>query len=113
MQSLVWTGRLVSRALWNSISNYSTNPDPIVNKKVEPHILSAVSGFPKNLSGSVIKRGKFGDDAWFTAKWRSSDVLGMFILFERICASLNLMIIFILDINNYARISCSISLFQD
>lgn len=82
MQSLVWTGRLVSRALWNSISNYSTNPDPIIGKKVEPHLLSAVSGFPKNLSGSKIKPGKFGDDAWFSAKWRTSDVLGTFILYS-------------------------------
>ena len=78
MQSLVWTGRLVSRALWNSISNYAPNPDTIAHKKVEPHILSAVSGFPKNLTGSKIKRGKYGDDAWFAAKWRTSDVLGMF-----------------------------------
>lgn len=85
MQSLVWTGRLVSRALWNSISNYSTNTDPLVNKKFEPHILSAVSGIPKNLCGSKIKKGKFGDDAWFTAKWRTSDVLGKFLFPEAQC----------------------------
>lgn len=78
MQSLVWTGRLVGRALWNSISNFSTTPDPVVNKKLEPHILSAVSGFPKNLNGSKLKQGKFGDDAWFSAKWKTSDVLGLY-----------------------------------
>lgn len=80
MQSLVWTGRLVSRALWNSISNFSTTPDPLVSKKLEPHIVSAASGFPKHLTNAKIRKGAFGDDAWFSAKWKSSDVMGVLII---------------------------------
>lgn len=80
MQSLEWTGRLVSRALWNSFSSLSRSADPAVNKKREPHILSAVSGFPKNLqTASLNTKGKFGDDAWFSAKWKTADVIGRLI----------------------------------
>ncbi|KAL1140538.1 hypothetical protein AAG570_000468 [Ranatra chinensis] len=81
MQSISWTGRVLSRALWNGITNYSANcsePNSIVKaRKREPHILSVVCGFPKELTRSKLKKGQFGDDAWFSAKFRSTDVLGV------------------------------------
>ncbi|CAH0390608.1 unnamed protein product [Bemisia tabaci] len=77
MNSLVLTGRLLSRALWNGISSYSSVADPNVSRKREPCMLSAVCGFPKDFAKSVSLRGKFGDDAWFTAKSRTADVLGV------------------------------------
>lgn len=78
MQAITWTGRLLSRAIWNGLTNYSTNcSDQNVQKKYEPHILSVVSGFPKEISSySKVKKGQFGDDAWFSAKFKTADVLG-------------------------------------
>ncbi|XP_014287398.1 protein phosphatase PTC7 homolog [Halyomorpha halys] len=79
MQAITWTGRILSRAIWNGINNYSTNctePSPPL-KKYEPHILSVVSGFPKEISQTKLKKGQFGDDAWFTAKFKTADVLGV------------------------------------
>jgi protein phosphatase PTC7 len=76
MQSIVWTGRLLSRALWNGISNYSNCAEPNVNRRHESRIVSAVCGFPKELAHARLKKGQFGDDAWFTAKYKSADVIG-------------------------------------
>lgn len=79
MQAITWTGRILSRAIWNGINNYSTNcTEPNSQKKYEPHILSVVSGFPKEISQTKLKKGQFGDDAWFTAKFKTADVLGMY-----------------------------------
>lgn len=70
----------MSRALWNGICNYSNCADPnvsaICNRKREPHIVSAVSGFPKELAHARLRKGQFGDDSWFFAKYRTADVLG-------------------------------------
>ncbi|KAK9511516.1 hypothetical protein O3M35_000155 [Rhynocoris fuscipes] len=78
MQSITWTGRIISRALWNGINNYSScESNAGLQKKREPNILSVVSGFPKELSKSKVKKGQFGDDAWFSAKVKSADVLGV------------------------------------
>jgi hypothetical protein len=76
MQSIVWTGRLLSRALWNGISNYSNCAEPNLNRRHESRIVSAVCGFPKELAHARLKKGQFGDDAWFTAKYKSADVIG-------------------------------------
>lgn len=76
MHSLVWTGRILSRALWNSITNYSNYADPNLSRKREPHILSAVCGFPKEFTNARLKKGQFGDDAWFSAKNKTADVVG-------------------------------------
>lgn len=81
MQSITWTGRIISRALWNGISNYSTaatDPNVPCAKRRDPHFLSAVSGFPKELGKTTkMKKGQFGDDAWFCAKVKAADVLGV------------------------------------
>ena len=81
MQSIGWTGRLLSRALWNGITNCSSNSSESgaasnQQKKREPHFLSVVCGFPKDFAQAKQKKGQFGDDAWFSAKIKSADVLG-------------------------------------
>nr|CAD7264006.1 unnamed protein product [Timema shepardi] len=76
-ESIVWTGRLLSRALWNGLSNYSNCVDPNLNRRNESRIVSAVCGFPKELANAKLKRGQFGDDAWFTARYKSSEVIGV------------------------------------
>lgn len=85
MQSICWTGRLLSRALWNGITNFSSNPDPQSvrgstngQKQPEPYLLSVACGFPKDRVRRLIK-GQFGDDAWFSTKCNATaDVLGMY-----------------------------------
>ncbi|KAJ8923115.1 hypothetical protein NQ315_001668 [Exocentrus adspersus] len=77
MHSLLVTGRLLSRAIWNGIANISSAPDASVQRKTEPYLVSAVSGFSKERKIQRLIKGQFGDDAWFTAKYKSSDVLGV------------------------------------
>jgi len=84
MQSIYWTGRLLSRALWNGIASYSTacgseqQPSATVacGRRREASLVSAVCGFPKDFARSRIRRGQFGDDAWFTARFRMAEVIG-------------------------------------
>lgn len=76
MHSLWLTGRLLSRAIWNGISNMSTSAD--VQRKPDAQLVSAVCGFSKERKIQRLIRGQFGDDAWFTAKYKSADVLGEF-----------------------------------
>ncbi|KAF2902119.1 hypothetical protein ILUMI_04068 [Ignelater luminosus] len=77
MHTLWLTGRLLSRAIWNGISNISTAADPNLQRKADPHIISAVCGFPKERRIQRLIKGQFGDDAWFTAKYKTADVLGV------------------------------------
>lgn len=76
MHSLWITGRLLSRAFFNGISNIATSADPNVQRKTEPHVVSAVCGFSKERTVQKMIKGQFGDDAWFITKCKSSDVLG-------------------------------------
>lgn len=79
MHSILWTGRILSRALWNSVTSRSGNcTDPKSRQQQEPFILSAVSGFAKDLKHTGIKKGQFGDDAWFVSKCKSGDAFGKF-----------------------------------
>lgn len=81
MQQIVTTGRLISRALWNGFTNLAPSNTEHVNKKREPSFLYAVCGFPKESSRKHHPiKGKFGDDAWFSAKGKATDVLGNSIL---------------------------------
>ncbi|KAH1025540.1 hypothetical protein HUJ05_010248 [Dendroctonus ponderosae] len=75
MHSLFVTGRLISRALFNGIHNFSTATDPKLQQKTEPHLVSAVCGFSKERRIQRLVKGQFGDDAWFSAKYKSTDVL--------------------------------------
>ncbi|XP_047003031.1 protein phosphatase PTC7 homolog [Schistocerca americana] len=77
MQSIVWTGRLLSRALWNGLSNYTNCGEQNLSRKRESRIVSAVCGFPKELSHAKFRKGQFGDDAYFTAKYKSAEVIGV------------------------------------
>lgn len=78
MHSLLITGRLLTRALWNGITNTATTADPQLQyRKSEPYLVSAVCGFSKERKlQRLINKGQFGDDAWFTAKYKTADVLG-------------------------------------
>ncbi|KAJ8986176.1 hypothetical protein NQ317_005650 [Molorchus minor] len=76
MHSLLVTGRFLSRAIWNGIANISAT-DPSVQRKTDPHLISAVCGFSKERKFQRLIKGQFGDDAWFTAKYKTADVLGV------------------------------------
>lgn len=76
MHSLLVTGRLISRAFWNGIANVSATSDPNIHRKPESQLISAVCGFSKERKIQRLIKGQFGDDAWFTAKYKSADVLG-------------------------------------
>lgn len=79
MHGIAWTGRIISRALWNGLSNYSSNcseTNAVLSKKKDTKLVSVVCGFPKDLVNTKVKKGQFGDDAWFSAKFKSADVLG-------------------------------------
>ncbi|XP_030751292.1 protein phosphatase PTC7 homolog [Sitophilus oryzae] len=77
MHTLFATGRLISRALLNGIHNFSTATDPKLQQKTEPFLVSAVCGFSKERKIQRLVKGQFGDDAWFSAKCKSADVLGV------------------------------------
>lgn len=63
--------RALSRILKNK---FSTFLDPL-QKSSQPHFISVVCGFPKDLRNKY-KLGKFGDDAWFTSSNSVADVIG-------------------------------------
>lgn len=81
MQSVLLYGRLLTRALVSGIYGYTTSGDVnCVTRKRELKLLTACCGFPKIWTGftaSLLKRGQFGDDACFIAKYKTSDVLGV------------------------------------
>lgn len=70
------TGRLISRALWNGISNVASVAEPGGQRRPEPQLVSAVCGFSKDRRVRQLVKGQFGDDAWFTTRYKSTDVLG-------------------------------------
>ena len=74
MQSICLTGRALSRVLFNK---FSTLIEPHLSKS-QPHFVSVVCGFPKDLLNSKYKLGKFGDDSWFMTTTRTADVIGKF-----------------------------------
>ncbi|CAO1396520.1 unnamed protein product [Diamesa hyperborea] len=73
MQSICLTGRALSRVLLNK---FSTFIEPHLSKS-QPHFVSVVCGFPKDLLNSKYKLGKFGDDSWFMTTTRTADVIGV------------------------------------
>lgn len=74
MHSLSWTSRLISRALRSS---FATLLEPNMSSKSRPHFVSVVCGFPKDLTSSKYKVGKFGEDSWFKTSTSNADVLGV------------------------------------
>lgn len=77
MHTLWLTGRLLSRAVWNGIANISSAADPNVQRRSEPYLVSAVCGFSKEKKIQKLVKGQFGDDAWFSVKHKTADVLGV------------------------------------
>ena len=47
-----------------------------MNKRREASFISAVCGFPKDFTRGRIRKGQFGDDAWFSAKFKTVEVIG-------------------------------------
>ncbi|XP_059483167.1 protein phosphatase PTC7 homolog [Neocloeon triangulifer] len=84
MQSLIWTGRNLSRALISGIcsrtqsSTSATSTESRPNAQ-QPHFVSATCGFPKQLvkRRAPAKPGQIGDDAWFVGRHKTLDVLGV------------------------------------
>lgn len=93
MHSFLITGRLLSRAIWNGIANVSTAPDPSVQRKPEAHLVSAVCGFSKERKIQRLIKGQFGDDAWFTAKYKTTDVLGNYVFITDLIEKHNLYLV--------------------
>nr|XP_037283052.1 protein phosphatase PTC7 homolog isoform X1 [Rhipicephalus microplus] len=83
MQSVLMYGRILTRALANSVFSYSTcatSPDAkYAWAKGDLGLQTVTCGFPKerNRFSIGLGRGQFGDDACFAAKYKSFDVLGV------------------------------------
>lgn len=75
MQSIFWTGRLLSRAIRNGLSNFSSATELNVSRK-HPYLVSVVCGFPKDIANGRTNKGQFGDDAWFSTNFNHADVIG-------------------------------------
>lgn len=76
MQSICWTGRVLSRALRNGLSSLSSAAELTLCRK-HPYLVSVVCGFPKDIANGRTLRGQFGDDAWFTTQFNNADVIGV------------------------------------
>lgn len=77
MQSIFWTGRLLSRALRNGLSSFSSAAELTVSKTNHPYLVSVVCGFPKDIANGRTRKGQFGDDAWFSINSNNADVIGV------------------------------------
>lgn len=76
MQSIFWTGRLLSRALRNGLASLSSAAELNVSNKKYPYLVSVVCGFPKDIANGRTRKGQFGDDAWFSTNFNNADVIG-------------------------------------
>lgn len=63
-------------------NKFSTFLEPTALQRANPHFISVVCGFPKDLR-SKYKVGKFGDDAWFTSNNKTADVIGEQNIFDK------------------------------
>ncbi|VVC89608.1 protein phosphatase PTC7 homolog [Leptidea sinapis] len=77
MHSLSWTGRVLSRAIRNGLSNLSSATEFNVSKRKHPYLVSVVCGFPKDIANGRSNKGQFGDDAWFSTHFNNADVIGV------------------------------------
>lgn len=76
MQSICWTGRILSRAIRNGLSNFSSATQVTATSRKHPHLVSVVCGFPKDIANGRTFKGQFGDDAWFSTQSSDADVIG-------------------------------------
>lgn len=79
MQSSMITVRALSRIFKNK---FSTFLETAALQRSNPHFISVVCGFPKDLRSKYMV-GKFGDDAWFTSTNKSADCIGKYLLNQR------------------------------
>ncbi|XP_065335245.1 protein phosphatase PTC7 homolog [Cloeon dipterum] len=91
MQSLIWTGRHVSRALFGGICSCSSHsqhqqyplssssPSAAATERPGPEarLVSAICGFPKSVKKRPAARNQIGDDAWFVGRHKALEVLGV------------------------------------
>ncbi|KAG1673491.1 Protein phosphatase PTC7 [Nymphon striatum] len=92
MQSLMLYGRLLSRAAANSVQNYAASSEihsyskrklacePVSsNQQKQLQFLTASCGFPKDFTkpSHLIKKGQFGEDAYFSTKNHTADAIGV------------------------------------
>lgn len=80
MQSIFWTGRVLSRAIRNGLSSLSSAAELNVLNKKHPYLVSVVCGFPKDIANGRTHKGQFGDDAWFSTQFNNADVIGNFVI---------------------------------
>lgn len=80
MQSIFWTGRVLSRAIRNGLSSLSSAAELNVSNKKHPYLVSVVCGFPKDIANGRTHKGQFGDDAWFSTQFNNADVIGNFVI---------------------------------
>lgn len=78
MQSIFWTGRVLSRAIRNGLSSFSSAAELSVSNKKHPYLVSVVCGFPKDIANGRTRKGQYGDDAWFSTNFNNADVIGRF-----------------------------------
>lgn len=76
MQSIFWTGRVVSRVIRNGLLSFSSAAELNVSKGKHPYLVSVVCGFPKDIANGRTQKGQFGDDAWFSTTFNNADVIG-------------------------------------
>ncbi|XP_014367429.1 protein phosphatase PTC7 homolog [Papilio machaon] len=77
MQSIFWTGRVLSRAIRNGLSSLNSAAELNVSNKKHPYLVSVVCGFPKDIANGRTHKGQFGDDAWFSTQFSNADVIGV------------------------------------
>ncbi|CAG9102395.1 hypothetical protein JYU34_022802 [Plutella xylostella] len=77
MQSVFWTGRVLSRAIRNGLASLSSATEVSVSSKKHPYLVSVVCGFPKDIANGRSRNGQFGDDAWFSTHFSNADVIGV------------------------------------
>ncbi|XP_070572999.1 protein phosphatase PTC7 homolog [Ptychodera flava] len=83
MQSVLLCGRIFARALVGYIPydaagvlQYDSGREDGRDNRLM-HLVTASCGFSKDLSNAVLKKGIFGDDACFVARYKYVDVLGV------------------------------------
>lgn len=73
-------GRFVARALLATGAGNSVDSAAAAVLRRQHHLMSALSGFPKNLRfgpSGVLRKDGFGDDACFIARHSTADVVGV------------------------------------
>jgi hypothetical protein len=74
--------RLLNLRFLTSTTNHQTsNKKSSTTQHVQIpslHLVTAYSGFSKDLTKPISKKGVIGDDAWFISSHKYADILGMF-----------------------------------